>query len=480
MADVKLTIDDIKIIIHGLKMNSFSYIEPNAFDEIKFMIKGLPQPEEIDKMPQFPHTIKVLQEQIGKIMRLIELYGKRDMEFLTRYKARTSLPPRYKVLDWRVPMTANTTKANLIKSIVKLSCQLDEDHNGKLAQGLIDCCKKIQKDEMPVKELFLITKDIVACNEGLRKEAQQTIDLDFSDISNGLQNVLGWLAEVEKKVMGKFNVLQRDRNPKSEGFTKQLQQIWNQVKWLSSNTKKDIEQINQITQAVQQDMSGSVPDNVYFNQQNSSVKVQWSEPDVEGYQSAFVEVGGQKYDVQRDESSNKITFKKVSNPSAEKTEDTIEKPAQQPQVQPQVEEKPIEEVAPEKEVNTQVEQPFNKAQNLKDQLANLNKYLNNTTDPNEQAKLKGLIENTQMLLDKEEKTLIPNQKVYFTSRDGQVSEAEFIEYVKQVNPRTQKEENYAKIRLENGGVRNVSPKKLSTSQPVTAFNLSKFLRNAKK
>jgi hypothetical protein len=477
MADVNLTIDDIKIIVHGLKMNSFSYIEPNAFDEIKFMIKGLPQPEEIDKMTQFPHSIKVLQEQIGKIMRLIELYGKRDMEFLTRYKARTSLPPRYKVLDWRVPMT---TKANLIKNLVKLSCQLDEDHKGKLAQGLIDCCKKIQKDEIPAKELFAITKEIVACNDGLRKEAQQTIDLDFSDISNGLQNVLGWLADVEKKVIGKFNVLQRDRNPKSEGFTKQLQQIWNQVKWLSSNTKKDIEQINQITQAVQQDMSGSVPDNVYFNQKNTNVKVQWSEPDSEGYQSAFVEVDGQKYDVQRDESSNKITFKKVNNPSAEKTESTIEKPAPQPQAQPQAEEKPIEEVVPEKESNIQAEQPFNKTQNLKDQLANLNKFLSNTTDSNEQAKLKGLIENTQRLLDKEEKTLMPNQKVYFTSKDGQVSEAEFVEYVKQVNPRTQKEENYAKIRLENGGTRTVSPQRLTTSEPVIAFNLSKFLRNAKK
>ena len=104
---IDLTLDELKTIIHGLRMSTLSFVEDNALDEIKAMIKALPLPEAIDKLVTIPMGIKGIQRDVGNIMRLIELYGKRDIEFKTRYKSRTGLPPRYKVLDWRSKMKAN-------------------------------------------------------------------------------------------------------------------------------------------------------------------------------------------------------------------------------------------------------------------------------------------------------------------------------------------------------------------------------------
>lgn len=97
----KLSIEEIRTIIHGLKMSGLSFIEEGAKEEIQAMINALPSSEMIDKLAQTPASIKHLLRDVGNIMKIIEMYGKRDIEYKTRYKSRTGLPPRYKVLDWK-------------------------------------------------------------------------------------------------------------------------------------------------------------------------------------------------------------------------------------------------------------------------------------------------------------------------------------------------------------------------------------------
>lgn len=307
-----VTLERLKIIIHGLRMSTFVFVEDNAIDEIKSMIKALPLPEEIDKLVLLPAAIKNLQRDIGNIMRIIELYGKRDIEFKTRYKSRTGLPPRYKVLDWKEKsaMSHTTIKSSLVRNLVKLSAQMDEEDRWTLSQELINCSKKIQNGELPIKELYFLTKEIVSCSDGLRKEAQALTDinLDFSDITNGLQQVSGLFKNIQDAIMAKHEYLMK--HPKTQAFVQQLGNIWKQVGQLSQATNAEIAQVSQATQAISKGMESLVPQSMIVG--GKPVPIQFEDDTTDpGYQRAIVNVGGQKYEVQEDE-NGKRSLKKVS------------------------------------------------------------------------------------------------------------------------------------------------------------------------
>jgi len=166
---VDLPTDELKVIIHALRMSNLAFVEDNAIDEIRAMIKALPLPEQIDQLTvNHPMSIKNLQKDIGNIMRLIELYGKRDVEFKTRYKSRTGLPPRYKVLDWRSKMK-DEVKAS-VREIVKLSADLDGKGYGEISSSLNKFASKIVQDQFDESELDKIAAAFQ--KEGLEKEAQ--------------------------------------------------------------------------------------------------------------------------------------------------------------------------------------------------------------------------------------------------------------------------------------------------------------------
>lgn len=95
----QFTFNELKQIILGLRMSTLSFVEEGAISEIQSMIKSLPSPEELEKSFDDIESIKRLQNDIGGIMRLIEIYGKKDAEYNVRYKSRTGLPPRYKILE---------------------------------------------------------------------------------------------------------------------------------------------------------------------------------------------------------------------------------------------------------------------------------------------------------------------------------------------------------------------------------------------
>lgn len=144
-----LNLQDLRAIIHSLKMAGLGFVDSEALGAIESRIKTLPGAEEINRIAENKIAIDALRKEIGQIMSLIEIYGNRDPEFKARYKSRTGLPPRYKVLEWRSAM--NHKKRDFVREMVKASAAIDDKGNGKIAGDLIRYAKRIQNDEL-VKE----------------------------------------------------------------------------------------------------------------------------------------------------------------------------------------------------------------------------------------------------------------------------------------------------------------------------------------
>ena len=120
-----LGVRDLRAIIHGLKMAGFSDIaEEQIREQISFLIEDLPSPETLDTMGASTEGLDGIREQVGAIMRLVELGSKQDEGFKVRYEAKKDMPPRYKVLKWRSTVSYN----DLTKSLIKMSVFAD-DHN---------------------------------------------------------------------------------------------------------------------------------------------------------------------------------------------------------------------------------------------------------------------------------------------------------------------------------------------------------------
>ena len=164
-----LSVGDLKIIIHGLKMAGFSFVDQQALTEINAMIKSLPGPEEIDKLTiNHMETIKKITIDVGGILRLVEIYGQRDMEYKVRYKTRTGLPPRYKVMDWRKAMKQEAI--DLVKELVRMSSVADGQGKFDIADKLVRCAKKIQDTSIQEPDFI----DVIAGMErsGFNQEAK--------------------------------------------------------------------------------------------------------------------------------------------------------------------------------------------------------------------------------------------------------------------------------------------------------------------
>ena len=95
-----IELQDMMNIVHGLKMSGLSFVEPDALDYIQDRINELPSSEQLEVIYDDPREVKRLCAAVGSIMKMIEDYGMRNEEFSARHKAKTKLPPRYKVLKW--------------------------------------------------------------------------------------------------------------------------------------------------------------------------------------------------------------------------------------------------------------------------------------------------------------------------------------------------------------------------------------------
>jgi len=121
-------------------MAGFASIEPEALDQIRFRIKGLPNPEELNALNGDPVSLKRLAKEVGEIMHLLEIYGKKGPEFKARFESLKGLPPRYKVLEWR---KANMKNTDFVRQVVKLSAIVDSKGHGEISDKLNSFAKNV-------------------------------------------------------------------------------------------------------------------------------------------------------------------------------------------------------------------------------------------------------------------------------------------------------------------------------------------------
>ena len=318
--NVNLTIHDLKAIIHGLKMSSFNFIEEGALDEIKAMIKALPSPESIDKMIESPDSFKSIQSAIGNIMRFIELYGKRDMEYKVRYKSRTKLPPRYKVLDWRRAMNI---KSNIVSCMINLSEDLDRENYSSLSDRVLRCAKKLIDDKFDIKEFYSVTRDIVSSvDKGkLIKEAQRTAtdyDLDLGDIGQGLERIREWINHIGQLFQQKIYGLQ-GMGENAVPFINNLKKLWSSFAQLGEGINQHLSKIEEPLDGLQESMQRLAPQFVFHGGQRHKIEyvdLESSDPNKKGWLTAVVNINGEKHEVQRDASGKLIIGPEVKLPGA--------------------------------------------------------------------------------------------------------------------------------------------------------------------
>lgn len=254
-------LQDLRAIIHSLKMNGLASVDPEAVDEIKGRIKLLPSAEEINRIAVSSTAIENLRNEIGSIMRLLEIYGKKDAEFKARYKSRTGLPPRYKVLEWRAAMQKEAKQ--VVRQIIKTSAYVDEKGNGTLADNLIKCAKNIQLESIDEQGFNEIIENLKLA--GFEQEAKMIKEAAFpwmqmlqpKNVMEGLKS--GWQALKGRLNIGKYTtMMQNITNSLNGAITelapavatatpeqqKALQSILNQMKnmqYIATNIKGDFE-----------------------------------------------------------------------------------------------------------------------------------------------------------------------------------------------------------------------------------------------
>jgi hypothetical protein len=271
-------------------------------------------------------------------MRFIELYGKRDIEFKTRYKSRTGLPPRYKVLDWKKEASMNkiAIKNGLIKNLILLSEKIDLD-NPTVSKKLIECSRQVQNNKISLSALNLITQELMGDNKLITKEAQAftDINLDFSGITSGLHDIRQNLNNIMQFINSKLAYL--DKHPKTQKYADLLKNIWSQVNKLSELTNKQSSSIKESTKSIENAMSKDVvPKEVWFN--DKKIKIQWEDdPTDEGYQRAVIYDSGKKYEVQEDNRGKRwlkeipdLEVEEAPKPEAPKPEETSKPEAPKP------------------------------------------------------------------------------------------------------------------------------------------------------
>jgi len=91
---------DLRVIILGLKVSMFNINDESVSNDICHRIDALPSAEAINTVLGNDDSFMIVRQEVGSIMELVDKYGSRDKEYKIRYKAKTGLDPRYKVLDY--------------------------------------------------------------------------------------------------------------------------------------------------------------------------------------------------------------------------------------------------------------------------------------------------------------------------------------------------------------------------------------------
>lgn len=299
-----ITLQDLRAIIHQLKMGSISNIEEDAQIEINDMIRSLPGPEQINGIADNLGAIEGLKEKVGGILRLIEIYSRRNQEYKTRYKAKTGLPPRYKVLDWRSSMN----KKDMVKRVVQASADADSQKLTAIASDLIGFAKDLRdNDVIPEIELASITAkeldkiSLFAEADAIRKVAQ-TYELGMDDLTGGLNQLYTVIDNVIKSINRKNDQLVNV--PTAKNVTNLLGQLWVQLGNFRKTLDASVNQLQQMTPQIEQAMEESLPKSVFDATDQKTYPIEWIDDpsDPEGMIGVVTKADGNQYEVQRDNS----------------------------------------------------------------------------------------------------------------------------------------------------------------------------------
>lgn len=305
--DLEVSMQNLRAVIHSLRMNNLAFVEPEALDEIEAMIKSLPTPEQLNGLAETPEQFKIIREHVGGILRLIELYSRRDGEYKARYKSRTGLPPRYKILDWRKAMSTEI-RSGLVKDLVKLSGEADEEGLYKLAKSLLVCAKSVKNGELPVEELLEASTNYLR-EAGIQSKFVKTAqglpalrDPSLGGIRKGLEQIQTMFAQIQQAFTEKLQYLYQ--SPKTQKFVQQLGKIWQGVSKLEQATGQQIDALQQPMAQIEEAMEQTlIPQSIMF--QNKPTKIEWvPDPDDPGMEMAIINVNGQQYEVQSDDMGN--------------------------------------------------------------------------------------------------------------------------------------------------------------------------------
>lgn len=262
----------LRAIIHGLKMAGLSFVDQEALTSIQQRIKNLPSPEMLTSFSGKKEEIKNVAKEVGEIIQLIEIYGKRNEESKQRSMSTKGLPPRYKTLEWRQAMNKNV----VIRELVNASSLLDKHGQVKLASRLINVARSVKEDKATENDVVSIVNEVSASvDQNLLKEA------GLSDMWAGLKGGLGgawqgaknmghqiadpaktsaafaramqFLQGSQKNLVGLLDILKKSHafvyNP---GMKNTIAQIHDAVAGLQTNSEQIAQQLQQMQLGLKQ------------------------------------------------------------------------------------------------------------------------------------------------------------------------------------------------------------------------------------
>ena len=218
-----LGIQDLRAIIHGLKMSGFSYIGDEVMrDRISFMIEDLPTPESLMSMADTPLDIKHIQQQVGEIMRLIETGGARDENFKVRYEVKKAMPPRYKVLKWRGAMK----NKGLTSELVRISATADDHNQPRIASKALELADAALNGKVEASDIDGFLR--LCSDNGFNKEAQNWMQKARDKMTGGQGGqIVKDRQKNDQSILNSLNYISQLMNAKDYDTNKIKQMITN-------------------------------------------------------------------------------------------------------------------------------------------------------------------------------------------------------------------------------------------------------------
>lgn len=237
-----LSFDEIKDIIHGLKMSGLSFVHDDRVrDYVGRLIERLPSSEYLLELSDNPDSLKNICKDIGEIMKTIELGSQRTFDFKARYESKKLIPPRYDILKWREDMR----KADITRNLIKISEVAEKNEDYDLSDKLIQLAEKSVSKTITAADL----KGIESCS--MTKESQGLLER-FRDTFTG----------------GEGGKLQRQRRKDQKDKEKEDRLLYNKLGYLSRLLNSDTD-----SQAVR-DYIATMPESIsgYLDQYVQGIK----------------------------------------------------------------------------------------------------------------------------------------------------------------------------------------------------------------